>query len=422
MKKYLHIILLGLVTPISLRFFDAVFLDQRIVNYLSFLTVWGIIFLAIALSPINKGPFNLPVKLIFFSIIFSILMANFSWDQKIRDSIIEYTQYLYWPLFFVLLALNIPIKTLEKVVVFYGLVYVGLYLYQYANSGTVLFGKPLWGEEFLESRGTIRIIFPGKGIFLLSIFIAITKITSSFSKYKWLWIIIAALGVIIPIMQVTRQYIAGVLLIYVIHFTLKTSNVKKIAFALIFSIGMVALVQSEIPMVKGLMETQKESDTKVDKNYIRVLSGKYFITEFSPNVMSYIFGNGSPYWGMSRYGKFVEQLADRQGYFLSDVGIIAVYAMFGIFAVIGFILIWVKTITVPIPEKYQYAKYFLWYLFITSLTGASLYFYHYLIATIFSLYVFQKSYLLEEKRKLAVKILERIERKELFKKINESPL
>lgn len=413
MKKYYLLIILAIIVPITLRFYDANFLDQRLVNYSSFLIVWSLIFLAIILRPYKNGPFNLPVKLIFFSMLFSIVMANYSWDQKYWDSLIEYTQYLIWPLFFVLIGVNMPLKTIEKVVVAYGLVYVVLYLFQYINSSTVFFGKPLWGEEFLESRGTVRIIFPAKGVFLLSIFIAITKITGEESKNKWFWVIIAALGLIIPVMQVTRQYILGVMLIYLFHFSMATSNIKKIVFLLVFSLGLMVMVQSEIPMVKGLLETQKESDTRVDENYIRVLAAKYFLTDLSPNHWSSIFGNGSPYWGMSAYGKFIERLADRKGYFLSDLGLIAVYAMFGIFAVIGYILIWIKSITIPIPPKYHYAKYYLWYLLITSLTGASLYYYHYLITTVFALYIYQKSYWEESKKRDLLNIIKLIKEKQI---------
>lgn len=411
MKKSYLLILLAIIIPITLRFFDANFLDQRLVNYISFLTVWGLISLAIIFAPYKEGPFNLPVKLIIFSILFSIVMANYSWDQRYWDSLMEYTQYLIWPLFFVFIGINMPIKTIEKVVVAYGLVYVVLYLFQYVNSGTVYFGKPLWGEEFLESRGTIRIIFPGKGVFLLTVFIAITKITSEESKNKWFWVTIAALGLIIPTMQVTRQFVLGVVLIYIFHFSKATSNIKKVLFLLIFSLGLMVLVQSEIPMIKGLMDTQKESDTRVDENYIRVLAAKYFLTDLSPNQWSYVFGNGSPYWGMSAYGKFVESLADRRGYFLSDLGLIAVYAMFGIFAVAGYLLIWIKSITVPIPPKYHYAKYYLWYLLITGLTGASTYYYHYLITTVCALYIYQKSYWEESKKRKVINLIKVMEKK-----------
>lgn len=411
MKKNFPIILLAVVTPVSLRFFDAHFLDERLVNYLFFLLNWSLFLWAIILSPVAKGPFNFPLKLILFGILFSILMAYYSWDQSIWNSFIEYPQYLIWSFFFVLLGLNVPIKVIEKVVIFYGLAYAALYFYQYINSGTILFGKSLWGDEFIEQRGTIRIIFPGKGVFLLTIFISITKITSSESKNKWFWIIIAALGLVIPIMQVTRQYILGVMLIYVFHFSKATSNIKKILFLLVFSLSLMVLVQSELPMIKGLINTQKESDTRVDKNYIRVLAAKYFLTDFTPNKWSYIFGNGSPYWGESAYGKFIESLADRQYYFISDLGLIGVYTMFGIFAITGYILMWIKSITVPIPAKYNYAKYYLWYLFITGLTGASTYYYHYLITTVFSLYIFQKSYLDESKKRKIINMIKTLEKK-----------
>src|SRR5690606_9710578 len=137
--------------------------------------------------------------------------------------------------------------------------------------------------------------------------------------------------------------------------------------------------------------------------YIRVLAGGYFITDFSPNPLSRILGNGAPNWGVSDYGVFIKNLADRREYFLSDVGIIGMYAMFGILAVIGYIQIWVKSITIPLPKEYYYLKYYLWYLLITSLTWYSVYHYSYLISTVFVLYSYQVIYKYQER----VKVLKR---------------
>ncbi|WP_339923300.1 hypothetical protein [uncultured Cyclobacterium sp.] len=344
----------------------------------------------------RKGGFVLPVQLISFSIFFAIVMAYYSWDQSFKVSLLETSQYLLWPLFFFLLHVKVPINTLEKIVMTLGMVYVMLYFFQFSNPSTVYFGKPIsGGDEFSEQRGVVRIIFPGAGIFILSIFIAITKITQN-SKKKWFYIGFAVLGLIIPVMQVTRQFIAGVYLIYFYHFFKGQSLAKKSIIVAAFVGGTVLLINSDIPMIKGVIETQQR-DTKLGEDYIRVQAGKYFLTDFSPNTISKFFGNGPPSWGISKYGKFEERLSNTHEYFLSDVGIIAVYAMFGIFAIIGFILMWYQSFVLDVPKQFVYAKYYLWYLLFTSFTWYSVYHYHYVIANIFALYIYHKSYMDQKK-------------------------
>jgi hypothetical protein len=330
-------------------------------------------------------------------------MAYYSWDQNFFFSLVETSQYMIWPLFFFLIHQNIPVDKLEKIVLFYGASYAILFFFQYLNQGVVLFGKPLYGDEWTEDRGVIRIIFPGAGIFILSLFISITKLTTT-KEHRWFWILFSLLGVIIPVMQVTRQFIAGVLLIYLFHLIKSVSFNKKFIIVFLFVIGVGVVINAEIPMVEGVIEAQ-ERDSNLGKKYIRVLAGDYFLNDFSPNIVSSIFGNGAPYWGLSSYGKFHERLADDKGYYLSDVGIIAVYAMFGIFSIIGFVIIWVKSFFIPLPEEYQYAKYYLWYILFTSFTWYSVYHYHYLISTVFALYLFHKGVQASRKKILIKKVL-----------------
>ncbi|WP_202927907.1 hypothetical protein [Cyclobacterium roseum] len=395
MKEKLTIVYLSLLVIISLNFFDAKFINPKMVNYLVFLTVVGTVMVSALFMFDRKGGFVLPVQMISLSIAFSMVMALFSWGQGFKDSLFETSQYMLWPLFFLLLYLKIPIRTLEKIILAYGILYVLLYFFQYANAHTVFFGKPISGEEFSEQRGAIRIIFPGAGIFILSIFIAITKITQN-DRYKWLYGGLAVLGLVVPIMQVTRQFIAGVFLIYFYHFFKSQSLLKKFLILGAFAGGSLILLNSDIPMINGVIEVQQR-DAKLGKNYIRVEAGKYFLTEFSPNTLSQIFGNGAPNWGISTYGKFVERLSNTHEYFLSDVGIIAVYAMFGVFAIAGFGLMWYKSFLLTVPKQYVYVKYYLWYLLITSFTWYSVYHYHYIIATIFALYIYHRSSMEQKK-------------------------
>ena len=334
-----------------------------------------------------------------------MVMAYYSWDQNFFFSFIETSQYMIWPLFFFLVHQNISVNSLEKIILFYGASYAILFFFQYLNQGVVLFGRPLYGDEWTEDRGVIRIIFPGAGIFILALFISITKLTTT-KENRWFWFLFSLLGVIIPIMQVTRQFIAGVLLIYLFHLIKSVSFNKKLIIVFLFVISLGVVINAEIPMVQGVIEAQ-ENDSNLGKKYIRVLAGDYFLNDFSPNVVSSIFGNGAPYWGLSSYGKFHERLADDRGYYLSDVGIIAVYAMFGIFSIIGFVIIWVKSFSIPLPPEFHYAKYYLWYILFTSFTWYSVYHYHYLISTVFALYLFHKGVQASRKKVLLKKIISR---------------
>lgn len=390
MNSRLQLALLSLLVLICFNFFDATFLRFREMRYVTFLSLATIIVISMRYFLRNNAGFVFPIQLIVVSIFVSIFTAYTSWKQSFLDSFLETLPHLTWIVFFLLLRLKISIESIEKTAVIFGIIYASLYFFQLANSNVVLFGKPISGEEFSEQRGFVRIIFPGTGIFILAIFIAINKLTTK-AKGKIVWAGLTVLGVVIPVLQVTRQFIAGVVLIYLFHFLRGRSLLTK-AIAIIFVCSAFLYVRfSDNQIIRGLSEVQ-ERDSKLGKDYIRVKAGEYFLTDFSPDRYSQIFGNGAPAWGISNYGIFIEQLADRREFFISDVGIIGMYAMFGILSIVGYILIWFKSITIPLPRELYYLKYYLWYLLFTSLTWYSVYHHSYLIATVFTLYIYQAVY------------------------------
>jgi hypothetical protein len=313
-------------------------------------------------------------------------MANAFWNQSYLETLQETVPCLVWISFFFLLRFKIPIKTIERIVLFYGVVYVILYFYQLSQSPTVLFGKSLWGDEFTIDRGITRIIFPGAGIFILAVFISINKLTTQI-KHRWFFLLFSFFGILIPILQVTRQFILGVALIYLYHF-LKTKNIVwKFATVscLLFLYFYIPTIDNDI--IKGLTEAA-ESDMEKGEDYIRVQAGQYFLFDFSPSNVNKVFGNGAPSWGNSYYGIYVENLAMFQGFYMSDVGIIGMYSMFGIFSVIAFFIIWYKAYAYKVPPAYYYVKYYLAYLLFTCFTWFTIYHYHYIISTVFALYIY----------------------------------
>ncbi|WP_198550878.1 hypothetical protein, partial [Salegentibacter salarius] len=227
MRRQLEIAFVFLLVIISFKFFDARFLNDSILNYLLFLTLIITIIISVPyILPPNKG-FVLPVQLLLGSMFISIIMAGLYWDQSLLDSLIAVAPYLIFFIFFYLLQVKFPVDLLEKIIVIYGVLYILLYAFEFINSPTVFFGKPLWGDEFLVSRGIMRIIFPGGGVFVLTSFIAINKLTSQ-EKNRWFWLLLTIAGIVIPLMQVTRQFIAGILLLYLYHAIRSISLSKKV--------------------------------------------------------------------------------------------------------------------------------------------------------------------------------------------------
>jgi len=386
MKRKLQAAFIFLVVIFSLRFFDAHFISEEIINYGSYLLFLMVLGLSVPHMLSERGGLILPVQLVFAGILLSMPMAYLAWGQGIKDTIIITLPYLMWVLFFFLLRVSFPVKLLEKIVLTYGVIYIVLYFFQLSQSPTVLFGSSMWGDEFIESRGIVRIIFPGAGIFILAVFIAVNKLTTQ-RKDRMFWVFMVAMGVLIPVLQVTRQFVIGISMIFLYHFLKGQNFFKKSGTVVAFIIVVLFVFNTDTKVITGLIEAAQR-DIELGSDYIRVKAAEYFLTDFSPNLLTRLLGNGAPMWGLSAYGIYVARLAVYEGLYQSDVGIIGMYSMFGILPVIGYIIIWVKSFTVELPEEYQYVRYYFWYLLLTSFTWYTVYHYHYIMSTVFALYIF----------------------------------
>ena len=312
-------------------------------------------------------------------------MAKYTWGQGYEYSSTS-IPYAMWFVFFYLLKLKIPIRTLENIIVIFGVIYIVLFLFQFTHNGVVYFGTQ---EEFKEDRGITRVNFPGGGVFFLSCFIAINKVTSR-AKYKWWWLLFSVTGIIIIVLQVTRQEIFVLILLYLIHFLRNSKLPHKIGAIALLCLCSYIFYNSGSSISKGLIEQQK-NDLTEGKNYIRVLEAEYYLTQFTPNVISQILGNGF-FNDNSNYGKSLIALNDYYGYYLTDVGLVEVYIMFGILALFGYLWLFIKSVVIPLPKNYYYLKYYLWFIILTSLTSDFLVSYNFLITTVFVLYCYQSVY------------------------------
>jgi len=381
-KRHTYIFLFLLIA-VSLKIFDATIAQTGILKNL----IYGasLIFILMSLPFLfkKKGGFILPVQLISISIVISIFMAQYTWGQPLSYAGTT-IPYLLWFTFFYLINQNISIQKIENVVLVFGALYTVLFLFQYTHNGVLYFGF----RELVEDRGVIRIIFPGGGVFFLSIFIAINKVTVTKKKAKFLWLSLAAIGMVIVVLQVTRQMIAVVVLMYAIHFFRNANAIQKLGIVIFFSSICYFFANSDNPITKGLKEQQKQ-DASAGKDYIRLLAAEYFLKEFTPNIASKVLGNGY-YNETSEYGKKIVAVSELYGFFLSDVGLVETYVLFGIFALFGYLIIFSKILFFKLPRHLQYLQYYMVMMILTSVTSDFLISTSYLISTILVLTIYQK--------------------------------
>ena len=381
-RQRLQGLLIFLLVILSLNFFFAKFVSTSVLKNICYAYMLGAIMLSVPRSFKMGSGFILPVQLISISVLLSIFLAQFSWKQDLTyfSSTIPY---LLWVVFFYLLHIRFPIAKLEKIIFFYGWLYILLFMYQFTHSNVVYFG---FREEFAEDRGVIRILFPGAGVFLLAYYIALNKVMDK-SKYRWLFALFILCGIAVTILQVTKQSIAILLLITLFHLLRTVSVGKKILIMVLAGALIYGTLHSNNPISRGIIESQRDNVQQGNQN-IRILASEYFVNDFSPNLLSRIFGNGYPNL-KSNYGKFITILEDNYGYFLTDVGVVGMYAMFGILPIIAYLIIFYKGLSMRVPSEYQYLKYYLFNLLATCLTSDSIFSISFILTNVFVLYSLQ---------------------------------
>jgi len=389
-RNQIRNIFVFLLLGFSINFFSPKIIEGSSVGILRYAFLLIAILMSVPYLFISNHGLSKEVRWIFMFQLVSILASYYTWDQGLIQGFRASILFMLWPFFFYLIHVKYPVRNIEKIVMIYGVIYLLCYAYQFMHSGTVLFGNQ---EEFREERGVTRILFPGGGILFLAAFIAVNKITIN-HKNKTFYIFFAVAALVATILQVTRQNIAVLLFFYLFHLTRNLSLYKKFIMISAITGGVILLLNSDNAIVRGLQESQQQTSSE-GANYIRVLSGSYFLRDFSPNIWTRIFGNGVPYKSAdeaSVYGDTLFNLKQTEGYYLSDVGIIGFYVMFGVFASLALINLFIKCLRLKIPGEYLYLKYYIWYIVLTAFTSDGVFGINFLFSNVLVVYCLQVCY------------------------------
>ena len=335
----------------------------------------------------NFTPF---ILLIFFSLITSMFMALYSRDQKLMDTFIAQRAMYYYLLYFLLHQLKIRPIDLERIFIAFGLLYVLLYLVQF-----FLYPKIIFDVFILSGRGTVRIYLKGSDYLAIAYFMSIHAFFRT-NRIKYLLLILLFFSIYVLLGgRQTMATMAFTLVLFLI-FSKKVKSRLMIGFLILVCAVLVSY------MFQGIIQalvTQSLQDRSHGADYIRIVAAKHFLTDFFRTPVAYISGNGM-YSNTSSYGLEISRLRS-QGYYLSDIGLIGNYAIYGAFFIIGVLGICIKSLTIKINSNFIYIRYMFIAIVFALLTGGGFMYSDFICSTVCLLYLIDTSgYLPKENSKI----------------------
>lgn len=369
--KQIYVTFLFVFPILSFQLYNIVYIDKQIAKLLYFIFVTiAIIYTAprFLKYKINSRYENL-IKILFILIWVSMFNALFFWGQDLILSYRATAPYLALVYFLVLMSIKPDIQTMEKIIWFYCALFIILWCYGMLKAPQIIYAFDA-DTTMDDSRGIFRLALPGRGFLVLGFFLAVSKYVQ-LKQNKWL-VLLAFLFVII-VFQVTRQIIAISFLVSVVYI-LRNNKVALIATIILMIFLMMGgnaidfQKNSTIGNMVNLTLDQLTSQKSGDDN-VRLLEYNYFLTNYSKNMITDIFGNGIPHF-QSSFGLKEISIREQFSYFMSDVGYAAIFVRFGVIGLVLYLFVFVKAAFQKVDKQYIYAKLFIIYLAIANVTAA----------------------------------------------------
>ena len=337
----------------SAEFFNVVIIPSRIAYLLQFAVTSGMLLILVIQGIYGKAEtlkhnFKSPVFLIFTGVFLSMIAAKAYHGQNLGLTIWAQRAMYFYFFYFFLHFLRPGKEQLEKIVLTFGILYTVSYLVQYAIYPTMLFDV-----RQVDARGTIRIFLPGASFLTLALFLSLHRFYKN-NELKYMCLVGTFLAILI--LMGTRNFLASV--IVVILYSLIFSKIIRSRYIIYFlillsTIPIFIIFQDIFNEMIALSEGQSENF----ETDIRVRAATFFLTEFFPNNLAYIMGNGQDH-GQSLYGMRIFTYKVANGYYQSDIGIIGDFSKFGLFYVVGYLWLFLKVFTIKLKPGYDYVKYF----------------------------------------------------------------
>ncbi len=362
-KTLLYFVLIS-----SVLFFSIIVIPQSLLmgvniivtGIILFLLVFSIIYFKDNYTDCPKS-ITWPIVFIFLGMFLSMITANVYHRQQVLITMFAQKD-VYFYLFYFLLHYIRPTKSqIIKSITVIGALYLLLFFTQY-----LIYPRLIIGGRVSQERGTIRIFFAGGRYALLVYFLLLHQVLTKkveFSKIVY----ILAVFIAVAILSGTRQMMATVTLTTGLFVLLSKRVKSRVLIMVIMLIGVVCIFFIFQDIFQEIIAlTQKQSS---GGESVRSRAMKFYLGEFMPSKIAYIFGNGAPH-GSSMYGVRVNYYKTVLGFYQSDVGIIGDYSRFGVFYVLAVLIFFFKIFFSKLPESLTPIRYFYLIVFLTIATGA----------------------------------------------------
>ncbi|GAB1404963.1 MAG: hypothetical protein PHX54_09115 [Lentimicrobiaceae bacterium] len=348
----------------SLEMFSFIFIPESV---LKVLTLAGVIVIALVIvlqliySPAEHFVLNFKweILLILVAVFTSMFMANSTYNQSFGTTLIAQRFMYYYLIYYMLHLIKIPEYELEKIILAFGVVYAAFYFIQFFAYPTRIFDV-----RISQERGSLRIFQAGLTYLIFAYFMMLNKL---FKKFSLLHLAIILLLLSTVFLMATRQLIMSILLVSLINILLSKQIKSKVLIIILLAAAVIPVVIIAQDVIESMVLLTQKQSKNIHEN-IRVLAAGFFLTDFFPNNLAYITGNGADS-SNSSYGIIIQSYKDIYGFYQSDIGIIGDFSKFGLFFLIGVTMILVKALKSKMTGKLPYIKYSFIMIIMLSFTG-----------------------------------------------------
>jgi hypothetical protein len=377
--KYFYVLFFCLSV---LNFFQPVIIKPTLLFYIYYASFSAtVLFILLFYKYSEKNSFAIPILLLLLAAIISGFMSYYYWDQNLFDSFKAISPFLFYILFFLLTIFRLKIVEVEEIFIVISVLYILVFTIVFLTFPTQIFGDV---QGYGDERGFQRISLIGDGfLYLLSYYL----LGRYLKNHQVRFLILFLISSVFIFLLLTRTTIVASILIFSLFVLRKTSRMKKIlAF---FAICIILFAISQMNFIKILVDTTQDQVNNINDN-IRIKSAFYYINNFPPNTLTKIFGNGQAYYGNS-YAEYLNMIETDLGLYQSDIGYIGLYSKYGLLAILAYLIIIYRTFTISIPDEYLYCKYFLYFVFLTSIIISSPFDAGFIPAIVLAIYILHSS-------------------------------
>jgi hypothetical protein len=379
-KILLHIIILC-----SLSFYNIAFLGPK-VKYFDLLGVMLILFILVIYivysKPIQfKKYFTWPIVVTMTGVLLSTGFCKIYYGQSILYTFWEQKEMFLYLGYFMIHMMKPDPKDIEKIISLYAIIFIAFYFLQYILYPTVIFDV-----DMREDRNTIRIALPGSIFMLIGYFMFLQKFMQTNKPKYFIFCFLILLAVIL----LGGRQLISILSLMTILGLIFSKRIKSRGF--IYFLIMVGFIPMYFIFYNIFVELTSATITNLTHGNedIRLKTLRFFLLDSFPNTVSYITGNGAPSI-TSSYGRGLSAAAGKYKFFLSDIGIIGNYFVYGLFFVLGVLFIFLRTARLKILPGQYYTRYLFASLFLLIPMGGGFAYGEFIFPIMLVLYVIDVS-------------------------------